>query len=373
MGEGLSAVVDRDQLERGFRRLSIEHRAVVVLHHYLDLPLEQIAETLGVPPGRPIPTSSCDARAARGARRRRAADVAGGCSMSTDRDTTRIVRSWLEEGRTTLPDWVRDDVFDQLPATPQRRSRWTAWRFLTMPTAAKTAVAAAAVIRLIAVGALTFLQRPNRTRRGADPVSNDHPTPTAHAAADLESPASRSGRGRNIPRDEVPTSSSPCPRVGTSSEDGRPGAKNERCHGGRLTFWRPDIWAEAGRVRSPEGSIGTGPTADDLLAALRSGQHGRLRTRRRHDRRNRGAAPGRLGFRGRIDPAACRRRPCCNVWSSPTGDGNDARGHRPLGLRIYVGERSQAVWSSRCSTNPTATARTLPSATQVMESMVTRR
>jgi RNA polymerase sigma-70 factor (ECF subfamily) len=50
-GEGLSSVVDRDQLERGFRRLSIEHRAVVVLHHYLDLPLEQVAETLGVPLG----------------------------------------------------------------------------------------------------------------------------------------------------------------------------------------------------------------------------------------------------------------------------------------------------------------------------------
>ena len=49
--EGMSKVVDRDQLERGFRRLSLEHRAVVVLHHYLDWPLEQIAETLGVPIG----------------------------------------------------------------------------------------------------------------------------------------------------------------------------------------------------------------------------------------------------------------------------------------------------------------------------------
>src|SRR5437667_3521210 len=49
--EGLSSVVDRDQLERGFRRLSIDHRAVVVLHNYLDLPLDQVAEVLGVPVG----------------------------------------------------------------------------------------------------------------------------------------------------------------------------------------------------------------------------------------------------------------------------------------------------------------------------------
>lgn len=50
-GEGLGSVHDRDQLERGFRRLSLDHRAVVVLHHYLDLPLEEVAETLGVPIG----------------------------------------------------------------------------------------------------------------------------------------------------------------------------------------------------------------------------------------------------------------------------------------------------------------------------------
>jgi RNA polymerase sigma-70 factor (ECF subfamily) len=49
--EGLGLVHDRDQLERGFRRLSIDHRAVVVLHHYLDLPLDEVAETLGVPVG----------------------------------------------------------------------------------------------------------------------------------------------------------------------------------------------------------------------------------------------------------------------------------------------------------------------------------
>jgi RNA polymerase sigma-70 factor (ECF subfamily) len=47
----LSSVVDRDQLERGFRRLSVEHRTVVVLHHYLDLPIERVAELIGIPVG----------------------------------------------------------------------------------------------------------------------------------------------------------------------------------------------------------------------------------------------------------------------------------------------------------------------------------
>ena len=42
---------DRDQLERGFRRLAPEQRAVIVLHHYLGLTLDETADALGVPPG----------------------------------------------------------------------------------------------------------------------------------------------------------------------------------------------------------------------------------------------------------------------------------------------------------------------------------
>jgi len=48
---GLGEVIDRDQLERGFRRLSLDHRAVLVLHHYLDLTLEEVADTLSIPVG----------------------------------------------------------------------------------------------------------------------------------------------------------------------------------------------------------------------------------------------------------------------------------------------------------------------------------
>jgi RNA polymerase sigma-70 factor (ECF subfamily) len=45
------ALADRDDLERAFRRLPTDQRAVVVLHHYLGIPLKEIAETLGIPAG----------------------------------------------------------------------------------------------------------------------------------------------------------------------------------------------------------------------------------------------------------------------------------------------------------------------------------
>ena len=45
------SVANRDELEGAFRRLTPEHRAVVVLHHQLGYPLTEIAETLGIPVG----------------------------------------------------------------------------------------------------------------------------------------------------------------------------------------------------------------------------------------------------------------------------------------------------------------------------------
>jgi RNA polymerase sigma-70 factor (ECF subfamily) len=46
-----SMVADRDQLEHGFRRLTPEQRAVIVMHYYLDLPLPILAASLGIPIG----------------------------------------------------------------------------------------------------------------------------------------------------------------------------------------------------------------------------------------------------------------------------------------------------------------------------------
>ena len=45
------ALADRDELERAFRRVPLDQRAVFVLHHYLGLPLIEVADMLGIPAG----------------------------------------------------------------------------------------------------------------------------------------------------------------------------------------------------------------------------------------------------------------------------------------------------------------------------------
>jgi RNA polymerase sigma-70 factor, ECF subfamily len=45
------SIDDRDALERAFRRLTVEQRAVFVLHHHLGLPLVEIADAVGIPAG----------------------------------------------------------------------------------------------------------------------------------------------------------------------------------------------------------------------------------------------------------------------------------------------------------------------------------
>jgi RNA polymerase sigma-70 factor, ECF subfamily len=45
------SVAEQDQLERGFRRLPPEQRAILVMHHYIGLDPAEIAETLGIPAG----------------------------------------------------------------------------------------------------------------------------------------------------------------------------------------------------------------------------------------------------------------------------------------------------------------------------------
>jgi len=49
--DDLATVLDRDRLDRRFRRLPSQQAAIFVLHHYVGLTLPEIADELGVPLG----------------------------------------------------------------------------------------------------------------------------------------------------------------------------------------------------------------------------------------------------------------------------------------------------------------------------------
>ena len=65
--DDLAQLADRDELERAFLELSVEHRAVLVLTHYVGLPAPEISRTLGIPPGTVASRLHYGARAMRAA------------------------------------------------------------------------------------------------------------------------------------------------------------------------------------------------------------------------------------------------------------------------------------------------------------------
>ncbi len=49
--DSVGLLLDRDQLDRGFRQLDVDQRVVLVLYYYVGLRPEEAAEVLGLPPG----------------------------------------------------------------------------------------------------------------------------------------------------------------------------------------------------------------------------------------------------------------------------------------------------------------------------------
>ena len=76
--------------------------------------------------------------------------------MSTDRDTTRIVRSWLKTDEHEDAGLVLESVLERIDTTPQRRASWPARRTISMNNAAKLAmgIAAVVVVALLGIGFL---------------------------------------------------------------------------------------------------------------------------------------------------------------------------------------------------------------------------
>ena len=118
--------------------------------------------------------------------------------MSTDLDTTRIVRSWLRTDEHERADRVLENVLALLDATPQRSAWWPARRFVDMNGLAKFAIAAAAVVAIAVIG---YTLLPARDQGGvggpaASPSPSVSPSPVASPTAAAFPPAGALAMGQ---------------------------------------------------------------------------------------------------------------------------------------------------------------------------------
>ena len=203
--DGTAAVADRDELERAFRRLPIDQRAVFVLHHYLGLPLVEIAEMLEIPAGTARSRLHYATRGLRDALTAERSRCPRRTSrMTDDRSLERAARSWLETGPTEAPDRAVEAALLRIETTPQERDLRIPWRLPRMTTPAR--VAAAAVIGVLAIGGASSARQTRSARRRrarpiTDLVSVAPSTATAVPSTDRRSsnqpslPMARSPRG----------------------------------------------------------------------------------------------------------------------------------------------------------------------------------
>jgi WD40 repeat protein len=107
--------------------------------------------------------------------------------MTSPRDPDRLVRAFLDEGPTVLPDRSVQSVLGEIHRTRQRAVLGP-WRTLPMP---RTALAAVAVIAIAAIGGFAFwASRPSAPITGHQP--SGLPSPVASAPPTAGTP-SRSG------------------------------------------------------------------------------------------------------------------------------------------------------------------------------------
>jgi hypothetical protein len=190
--------------------------------------------------------------------------------MSTDQETTHAVRSWLEAGVTRLPDRILDTVLDQVPATPQRRAMWPAWRSKLMNSYLKLAMVAAGVLLVAVVG---FQHLPNLAGPGsptAAPTPALTPLPTQIPILP-SSGVVRAGTYRMVDNPQILAT---VPEGWQSDFDGVDLHK----HADETTRVGVDIFAGGLRVftdacASEGKDQSIGPTVQDLITALRAQQN----------------------------------------------------------------------------------------------------
>jgi hypothetical protein len=191
--------------------------------------------------------------------------------MSTERDMTRIVRSWLRTDEHESADRVLDNVLALLDATPQRRSWWPARRIADMNTVAKLATSLAAVV----VAAVVVVNLLPGNGPGAAPTPSPSlspslsPSPAPSAASVAFPPDGPLAAGRqSMTRGGVRLSVNV--PAGWHSDQGYFITKDVGLgpDGASFLFWDPDaVGVYADPCAQHAGPV-VGPTTADLAAAM---------------------------------------------------------------------------------------------------------
>ena len=176
----LLTVHDRDQLDRGFRRLSAgaARRPRLPLRPRADRARGRRSPRHPPRDGE-VPTVLRDRGDPGGARSRRpdADPRPGAAGMTTPRDPDALLAAYLADGMEVLPDRVVDSVLDEVHRTRQRPCPWPARRTRPM---SRTTLAAAAVVAAVAVGGAFFV-----IQRGLPEIAAPSPTPSTQPSPSL--------------------------------------------------------------------------------------------------------------------------------------------------------------------------------------------
>jgi hypothetical protein len=189
--------------------------------------------------------------------------------MSTERDVTRIVRSWLEEGVTALPDRVLDAVLDQVPATRQRRAWWRARRLPHMNTSIRIAMAAAAVVVLALVG-INLLPKTGGVGATAAPSPSPTAAPTLPPSGQIPPGSYRSDFGKGVfITYTLPTGWTSYQGFAALKYDANPPNGMGFVPWGEIAtvYTDPCHWQTI-TLAAPSPAVSVGPTVDDVIAAL---------------------------------------------------------------------------------------------------------
>ncbi|MET1232903.1 MAG: hypothetical protein ABWY52_08660, partial [Candidatus Limnocylindrales bacterium] len=189
--------------------------------------------------------------------------------MNGNTDFDRIAQSWLQDGPTEMPDRSLQAALDEVHVTTQRRFG-AARRTFPMSSNIWRVAAAAVIGILVIVGGLAFLSGRQGGVGGA-------PATTAPATA---SPTVQPSAAAGPPYGQIPAGTyriGDTPIVATFPSgwenpfDGLDFRKNRDLPGEViLGFYSPDIAVYPDACATEVTPAVTGPTGDDLMAALRA-------------------------------------------------------------------------------------------------------